>query len=150
MLLGRGDGTFDKEIACGLALNENASGNALADFDHDQKIDMVVGTKVFLGMNGCNFSTSVATRSGSDVAVADLNGDGNPDIVTESSTMPGDEQISVLLGDGHGGFASPLSFPSLGGQPYWNFLVGDLNRDTKLDIIVTRPDGWQVLLNTCP
>jgi hypothetical protein len=151
MLLGRGDGTFDKEIACGLALNENASGNALADFDHDQKIDMVVGAKVFLSLNGCNFSTLVSIRGGgSSVGVADLNGDGNPDIVSESSTMTGDEQISVLLGDGHGGFSAPLTFLSLGGQPYWNFLVGDLNHDTKLDIIVTRPDGWQVLLNTCP
>ena len=64
--------------------------------------------------------------------------------------LTGDEQLSVLLGDGHGGFASPLSLPSSRGQPYWNFLVGDLNHDTKLDIIVTRPDGWQVLLNTCP
>lgn len=150
MLLGRGDGTFDQEIACGLALDGSASGNALADFDHDQKIDMVVGAKVFLGMNGCNFSTSVSTRSGSGVGVADFNGDGNPDIVTESSTMTGDEQVSVLLGDGRGGFASPLNFPSFGGQPYTSFLVGDLNHDTKLDIIVTRPDGWQVFLNTCP
>jgi hypothetical protein len=112
---------------------------------------MVVGAKVFLSLNGCNFSTLVSIRGGgSSVGVADLNGDGNPDIVSESSTMTGDEQISVLLGDGHGGFSAPLTFLSLGGQPYWNFLVGDLNHDTKLDIIVTRPDGWQVLLNTCP
>jgi hypothetical protein len=147
MLLGRGDGTFDKEIACGLAVD---SGGKIADFDHDQKIDILEGGKVFLGMNGCNFTTLVSIQSGSDAGVADLNGDGNPDIVTSSSTNTGDPQISVLLGDGHGGFASPLNFPSLGGQSNWNFLMGDLNHDTKLDIIVTRPDGWQVFLNTCP
>jgi hypothetical protein len=147
MLLGRGDGTFDKEIACGLAVDGNAS---VADFDHDKKIDMVTGGKVFLGMNGCNFTTLVSIHSGSDVGVADLNGDGNPDIVTESSTTTGDMQTALLLGEGHGGFASPLSFPSTGGQPRWHFLMGDLNHDTKLDIIVTRPEGWQVLLNTCP
>ena len=28
--------------------------------------------------------------------------------------------------------------------------MGDLNHDTKLDIIVTTSVGWQVLLNTCP
>ena len=156
MLLGRGDGTFDNEIACGLALDGSPSGNVLADFDHDQKIDMLAGGKVFLGMNGCNFSTLVSIPSwnyGGLAAlngVADLNGDGNPDIVTGSSTMTGDEQISVLLGDGHGGFSHALDFPSFGGQPGGAFLVGDLNHDTKLDIIVTRPDGWRVLLNTCP
>jgi hypothetical protein len=56
----------------------------------------------------------------------------------------------VYLGDGHGGFSSGLSFPCFGEQQYGNFLMGDLNNDTKLDIIVTRRDGWRVLLNTCP
>ena len=150
MLLGRGDGTFEKEIACGLAL-DSPSGNILADFDHDEKIDMVVGSKVFLGMNGCNFSTLVSlVGGGSPAGVADLNGDGNLDIVSGSSTMTGDTQTSVLLGDGHGGFTSPLNFPAFSGQPGGAFLVGDLDHDTRLDIIVTRPDGWQVLLNTCP
>jgi hypothetical protein len=143
MVLGRDDGTFDDEIACGIALGD---GNVIADFDHDQKLDLVVGgLGIFLGMNGCNFTTLVSIQSGSGVGVADLNGDGNPDIVYGSAP-----QISVLLGDGHGGFASPLSFPSAGGQSGGAFLVGDLNHDSKLDIIVTRPDGWQVLLNTCP
>jgi hypothetical protein len=149
MVLGRGDGTFENEIACGLALGTT---NAIADFDHDQKVDLVVGgLGIFLGMNGCNFTTLVSIQTEDSVGVADLNGDGNPDIVSGSSTMTGGTQISVLLGDGHGGFASPLSFPSFGGQlqPYGVFLMGDLNHDTKLDIIVTRPDGWQVLLNTC-
>jgi hypothetical protein len=48
MLLGRGDGTFDKEIACGLALATEASGNVIADFDHDQKMDMVANVFVDL------------------------------------------------------------------------------------------------------
>jgi hypothetical protein len=30
------------------------------------------------------------------------------------------------------------------------FLVGDLDRDGKLDIVLTRSDGWRVFLNTCP
>jgi hypothetical protein len=160
MLLGRGDGTFAKEIACGLALDYRQPSGILADFDHDQKLDMVMnsllGTKVFLGMNGCNYSTSVSIPypppygAVDSLGVADLNGDGNPDIVVAAAaTHPEDSHISVSLGDGRGGFASPLSFPSSVWQSNGSFLIGDLNHDTKLDLIVTRPDGWQVLLNTC-
>ncbi len=161
MLLGRSDGTFDKEIACGLALDNFPSlgFNLLADFDHDQKIDMIVGTKVFQGMNGCNFSTSVAIPIPPGppemivdaLGVADLNGDSNPDIVAAQSESTTEEKsyVSVYLGDGRGRFAPPLSFPNGFGFGYNYLLTGDLNHDTKLDIVVTTSAGWQVLLNTC-
>jgi len=164
MLLGRGDGTFGKEIACGLALDMGLPSGILTDFDHDQKIDLVMqynslgSTRAFLGMNGCNYSTTVSipyapgTGSVQGLAVADLNGDGNPDIILAGGNFntPGDNRVSVSLGDGRGGFASPLGFPSSTYFPPDSILMGDLNHDTKLDIIVTGTSGWQVLLNTCP
>jgi hypothetical protein len=164
MLLGHGDGTFDKEIACGLALDTGLPSGILTDFDHDQKIDMVIqylsfgSTRAFLGMNGCNYSTSVwmsyapGSSAVQSLAVADLNGDGNPDIILGEghSNTPGDNRVSVYLGDGRGGFASPLGFPSNTYFSPENLVVGDLNHDTKLDIIATGSSGWQVLLNTCP
>jgi|GEM_PF-1409287 len=162
MLIGRGDGTFDKEIACGLALVTNSAGNVIADFDHDQKLDMVVSsTGVLLGMNGCNFTTLVWLPEWGDTpayghgtsydsaAAADLDGDGNADIVT-SFFPTGNTNIGVWPGDGRGGFAAPIILPSTESFYEGNYLIGDLNNDAKLDIIVTWPDGWQVLLNTCP
>ena len=120
-------------------------------------MNSLLGTQVFLGMNGCNYSTSVSIPFPppygeiDSLGVADLNGDGNPDIVTAAvGSHPEDNHISVSLGDGRGGFASPLSFPSSVSFSPGNFLIGDLNHDAKLDLIVTRPGGWQVLLNTCP
>jgi hypothetical protein len=37
----------------------------------------------------------------------------------------------------------------VGYQGWGRFLVGDLNRDGRLDIVHFRPDGWRILLNTC-
>jgi len=58
-------------------------------------------------------------------------------------------EVAVHLGDGKGTFAEVLSFPSVGRQNGGSFLIGDRNQDGKLDILVTRRDGWRVLLNTC-
>ena len=41
-----------------------------------------------------------------DIAVADVNADGNPDVMT---TNANDNTISVLLGDGKGGFTELLA-----------------------------------------
>ena len=42
------------------------------------------------------------------MAVADLNGDGNPDIIVANS---GDDTVSVLLGNGDGTFQPQQTFP---------------------------------------
>jgi hypothetical protein len=150
---GRGDGTFDPVIVCALVLPMSDDGwwdltfapiSIAADLDHDNVIDLVGRTKFFLGLDGCTPAEIVRppNLTSAPFELADLNGDGNLDVVSASG---------LSLGDGQGGFAQPLSIPlHLSGTANPAvFLVGDLNRDGKLDVIAAGTEGWQVLLNTC-
>ncbi len=147
--LGRGDGTFDPEVACPLAWG------IVGDLDHDHRPDLIsassiMGATLSFGIVGCGASKTVPitdwTKQGG-VALADFNGDGNLDVVIDDSLA-----IMVHVGDGKGGFPHALTIPAPtpnGQWPLGSFWVGDLNRDGKLDIVFSRDGGWGVLLNTC-
>jgi len=64
------------------------------------------------------------------VAVADLNGDGKPDIVTANLNS---DDISVLLGNGDGTFQAEQRF-TVGDSPR-SVAVADLNGDSVPDIV---------------
>jgi hypothetical protein len=71
------------------------------------------------------------------VAVADVNADGNQDIVYASSHNS--SLIQTFLGNGHGSFtASSPSVPA--GVYVYGMIVGDLNRDARTDVVVFGPD----------
>jgi len=77
--------------------------------------------------------------------IADVNGDGNLDLIASGSSggnnygnISGD-LLSVMLGDGKGGFAQPQLYR---GQLFgYGIASGDLNEDGSLDIITANQDS---------
>ncbi|MDP2326267.1 MAG: VCBS repeat-containing protein, partial [Gammaproteobacteria bacterium] len=69
------------------------------------------------------------------LAVGDFNRDGKLDIATPNY---GVDSVSILIGDGTGGFSAATSFPA---GPHPNAIaLGDFNNDEILDLAVTNSD----------
>jgi hypothetical protein len=136
VLLGNGDGTFQKHVDSG------PGGFALAasDFNRDGNLDLVVngnfGTNVLLGKGDGTFVINASYPGGDGVAAADLNGDGKPDLVIAgfgSNNSP----VAVLLGNGDGTFQTAVGYATATVGEY--VLISDLNGDGKLDLAVAGP-----------
>jgi len=67
----------------------------------------------------------------SAIAVADVNGDGHPDLIVTNKYS---QSVSVFLGNGDGSFQAPLSF-TVGNYPD-SVAVADLNGDGRPDLVV--------------
>ncbi len=129
---------------------------AVADVNHGGTPDIIVanvndGTvSVLLGDGKGDFrpasgSPFPCNANPNDIAVADMNGDGNPDLVIANHQTP---YITVLLGDGKGGFKpsahSPFATKSYP-HPH-GVAVGDFIGDGKPAVVT---DSWgnnQILL----
>ncbi len=110
VMLGNGDGTFQSAIQT--TVSEGVAAIKAADVNHDGTLDLVAITgartiTVLLGNGDGTFTQQAMTyHSGTspdptDIAIADFNQDGNPDVVAADQNA---NDVNVLLGNGDGTF----------------------------------------------
>ncbi|ACC84844.1 FG-GAP-like repeat-containing protein [Nostoc punctiforme] len=92
-------------------------------------------------VNATNF---LAGTNPNSVTTADIDGDGKKDLVIANSD---DNNVSVLLNDGSGGFGAPTNY-TVGMSPSF-VAVADFDGNSKLDFVVTNSidNNVSVLLN---
>ena len=160
VLLGNGDGTLQAAVTFALD-GEYPQYAAVADVNGDGKLDLLVANacastsdctngsvSALLGNGDGTFQSARSSSSGGEgaesVAVADVNGDGKPDLlVANACTSTSDctnGSVSVLLGNGDGTFQSALSYSS-GGQSAISIALADINGDGRLDAVVANMCG---------
>jgi hypothetical protein len=147
ILLGDGQGDFTPASGSPIATGHSSAGGIVAaDFNNDGNMDLAVGAAdnfsnfvtVLLGDGKGGFAPAAGSPFATGtvplaLAAGDLNGDHIPDLAVGNF---GDNTVTVLLNDGHGGFSpapsSPLSFTS---SPN-GLAIADVNKDGHGDLIV--------------
>ena len=135
-------------------VNPDPTSIVASDLDRDGILDLVVdgcgdqnctstgAVTVLFGRGNGTFSRGGQFVAGPDgtvvdqFTIGDLNGDHIPDVVAINSAINMFGTISVLLGDGAGGFNSPVTYPVGGAVPVWS-AIADFNHDGKPDIAVS-------------
>jgi hypothetical protein len=146
ILLGDGKGGF--RPATGSPVDVHSSphphGVAVADFNRDGHSDVVTDSwgmnqiELLLGDGKGGLQTpgkffETGHRPYERLRSADFNGDGIPDIVT---TNLDDGTITVLLGDGRGGFRNAPGSPFPAGANPWQVAIDDVNGDGRPDLLI--------------
>jgi FG-GAP-like repeat/Bacterial pre-peptidase C-terminal domain/FG-GAP repeat len=143
LLLNNGDGTFAPQIV--IPTGSRPGGVTVADLNGDGIPDLVVdnyasdNVGVYMGEGDGKFAPPVTYSSSkgsafagpTPVTVADLTGDGIPDLIIPNYVAA---NVAIRLGYGNGTFGPATTFPTQYGA--YAAAVVDLNGDGKPDLLV--------------
>lgn len=128
-------------------LSSRAESVGAVDLNGDGILDIAVGSadgvNVLLGAGDGTFSSSTILNTGGifvRLAVADVNGDGKPDLLAANACSWTDGPcahglLGVLLGNGNGSFQTAVTYDA-GGSTSQAIAVADFNHDGKLDVVI--------------
>jgi Calx-beta domain/FG-GAP-like repeat/FG-GAP repeat len=162
VLLGNGDGTFQAARTIGIGIAPFSV--AVGDFDNDGNLDLGVTSSqppdnsygwelgfanVLLGDGTGSFASSepipINPAHPVSVAVGDVDGDGNLDLVAADYGTADNNLVSVLLGDGNGGFSS-LPDVSTGTGDDQSLALSDVDGDGDFDLVTAHANSVCVVL----
>jgi hypothetical protein len=149
IMLGDGNGRFTLSSSLDGGSAVFAPSILAGDFNGDGFADLAVASfinspnslSVFLGDGSGNFTPApggpfLAGPGPQTLQMADVNGDGIPDLVVSGGSHSG---VTVLLGDGFGRFSPSSYSPFTGGSINGFAVIGDFNGDGRVDVVQTMP-----------
>ncbi|HVK16612.1 MAG TPA: FG-GAP-like repeat-containing protein [Fimbriiglobus sp.] len=156
VLPGQGDGSFGPATSIATGGTAGANSVAVADFDRDGRLDLVVANRgpfpnyaapgtisILRGDGSGQFGTPLTLGAGANpvsVIAADLNGDGVVDAATANLES---DSVSVLVGNGDGTLAAARQY-SVGRAE--SLGVGDFNGDGTLDLVTANRHAFVTVL----
>ena len=154
ILLGDGMGGFTQATGSPINVGSSPYSIVAGDFNRDGKQDLAVANAgsdnvtilIGNGMGGFTQATGSPVTVGDNplsVAVGDFNHDGKQDLATAN---PYSDNVTILIGDGMGGFTQATGSPITVGDYPTSLAVGDFNRDGEQDLAVTNRDAHTVTI----
>jgi len=160
---GDGRGGFARAPGSPFAVGPSPYPLAVGDVNADGQLDIVATatatgptraqqlplsralTLLLTGGRGGFRANQLPLRTGQPwfAVISDLNGDHKPDIVVTHHEL---NQLTVMLGDGQGGFVEERGSPFDFGHQAFHTVVADVNRDGKMDVVAAGGDGVLLML----